>query len=203
MGNPHQRAMPSKGTPSNSIAHQQGKPHQQGLIPFARGPYQLGFALLVTLLLLLSPPPRLLSGALSGPEAQAPGYSLDAGGPYQAQPSPRAGPFQGLGPVIKQYLRLETAIITGIYIDISYIFYIYYIYSYIFGIYCCLDIKIGDKIGGERGKIPSYLKPSDEQRDKSSEKQPPEWKDKDKLIKKYTQHLTFILDFSLKWWYFS
>ena len=36
------------------------------------------------------------------------------------------------------------------------------------------------------------MKPLDEQRDKSSDKQPQTKKDKDKLIKKYTQHLTFI-----------
>ena len=33
------------------------------------------------------------------------------------------------------------------------------------------------------------MKPLDEQRDKSSDKEPHTKKDKDKLIKKYTQHL--------------
>ena len=38
----------------------------------------------------------------------------------------------------------------------------------------------------------TQLKLFDEQRDKSSDKQPHTKKDKDKLIKKYTQHLIFI-----------
>ena len=40
--------------------------------------------------------------------------------------------------------------------------------------------------------LKNQMKPLDEQRDKSSDNQPIFKKDKDKLIKKYTQHLTFI-----------
>ena len=40
------------------------------------------------------------------------------------------------------------------------------------------------------------MKPLDEQRDKSSDKEPHTKKDKDKLIKKYTQHLK--IEYNLK-----
>ena len=56
----------------------------------------------------------------------------------------------------------------------------------------CEEDKVQGRVGKREPNSGTQLKPFDEQRDKSSDKQPHTKKDKDKLIKKYTQHLIFI-----------